>query len=167
MNQINNERHSTGPPINNLDLYSTLASLWGDAVGAQHALLAGYIMAHSFLIAAAALLFSSLYQHYSITIGISVMLVSLIGCMLSLQMAIAWGRFLARVSLFEWHLQRMEKQILNGPTLFTDWAKMKNENIKNLIDPLDNKNQFYVNWAVKHQKNGGLVEQEWYPFSWL
>src|SRR4030042_4160082 len=158
MNQINNDQESAGkkdnlPSTHNQLIYSSIISSWNGAVGSQHKLLSGYIMAHSFLIAGIVLLFTSFERQPNIIINISILLLSGAGLLLSLQMALAWGRFVARVFLLEWHLQRIEKQkSWYGPTPFKDWAELRANPRINIIDPKDNANQFYANWAVRHNK---------------
>lgn len=169
MNQINSDQDSGGkkghlPSTTNQSFYSSIASLWGGAVRAQHALLAGYITAHSFLIAAVILLFLSFDQDHSNVVGIGVLVVSAVGLLLSLQMALAWGRFVARVALLEWHLQRIEKQYnRDETTVFTDWAKIRDNPTENLVDPRDSKNQFNANWAVRHHRKWWAARAKMIP----
>lgn len=154
---------SFSPPTN-CDLYSSLATMWSGAIGAQHSLLASYITAHSFLIAALVLLFISIGPKNSPVVVIGVLLVSAVGMILSLQMALAWGRFIARVSLFEWHLQRLEGQFNpNLSTVFIDWAKIRDNPKNDLIDPTDNNNRFYANWSVKHHKKWWATRAKMIP----
>jgi len=159
MNQISDDqgligkegRTATG---SNLALYSSITSLWSGAVGAQHALFAAYITGHSFLIAAVVLLFAMFVDKHSTILGLGVIIISMVGVILSLQMKMAWGRFVGRVSLMEWHLRQIEKDNdLYGLSHFTDWEKIKKEPEKNLPDPKRYEEPFWANWEVKFHKS--------------
>jgi hypothetical protein len=79
-------------------------------------------------------------------------------------MALAWGRFVARVALLEWRLQQIEKHNnWDGPRVFTDWSQLKDKPRNNLIDPIHTDNQFYANWAVRHHKKWWAARAKMIP----
>lgn len=81
------------------------------------------------------------------------LLFSIVGLVLALQLALAWFRSMNRVVLFEWHLKRLEKaENWKGPKLFTDWDELREHPQRNVVDPHDTQKQCYANWATRHAK---------------
>lgn len=132
------------------EMYSSYVSAWGSYHEGRNVLLSGYLLAHSFLIAATVLLFLPLKG--TLLVGkLALLLFSLVGLILAIQMTLAWGRSVCRVSMFEWHLRRLESTSLwnkKGPKLFTDWNKLKKEPRKNIVNPDDLEDKFSANCAM-------------------
>jgi len=133
------------------DHYSSFISAWGSYQSARNVLLSGYLLAHSFLIAATVLLF--LYMEDAGPVGkLALLLFSVVGLVLAIQIALAWMRSINRVALFEWHLKQLEgARLWKGPKLFTDWDEVRKHPKRNLVDPRNTENQFYANCATRQQ----------------
>lgn len=133
--------------------YSIFISAWGSYQSARNVLLSGYLLAHSFLIAATVLLFLSM-EDAGLVRKLALLLFSVVGLVLAIQIALAWMRSINRVALFEWHLKRLEDaRFWKGPKLFTGWDELRKHPKRNLVDPRNTQNQFYANWATRQQDN--------------
>ena len=135
-------------------LYSIYVSAWGSYTEGRNVLLSAYLLAHSFLIAATVFLFISLED--TLCVGkIALLLLSFVGLILAIQVALTWNRSVNRVYVFESHLRRLEKAFLQiekeGPTLFTDWHDLEKGRKEKLDNPDDLVDPPYANWATKFQ----------------
>jgi hypothetical protein len=111
--------------------YSDLVNIWTGYAGAQHTLLAGYLAAHSFIVAAVVVLGLHAYS-LSLTgndvglLSIGTASVALLGCFLSIQFAISWNRSIGMASLIEEHIIELEKdENFKGRKFFTSWKSVR------------------------------------------
>jgi hypothetical protein len=129
--------------------YSIIVSAWGSYQSARNTLLSGYLVAHSFLITATVLLFVHV-EDTGLVGELALLLFSIVGLLLALQLALAWFMSMNRVFLFEWHLRQLEKdKNWKGPKLFMAWGELREHPKRNACDPSDTT---YANWATKLAK---------------
>ena len=86
--------------------YNHLLTLWTSGVRDYHTMLSDYLTANSIFVAVIGLLVSR--ESLALPFTIVIVLLSMIGILMSAQMAIVLGRFSGQNALWEWQLRGIE-----------------------------------------------------------
>ena len=86
--------------------YNHLLTLWTSGVRDYHTMLSDYLTANSIFVAVIGLLVSR--ESMALPFTIVIVLLSTIGILMSVQMAIVLGRFAGQNALWEWQLRGIE-----------------------------------------------------------
>jgi hypothetical protein len=127
--------------------YQNLVNLWTSGVRDYHSLLSDYLTANSIFVAAIGLLLS--HQPRTLIFSIVVLVLSIFGIFITLQMAIVLGRFDAQNLLWEWELRGIERASeWKEKKLFSDLYHLRHEK-RPLEDPNNDPPTFYPNYAMQ------------------
>jgi hypothetical protein len=133
--------------------YRNLLTLWTSGVRDYHSLLSDYLTANSIFVAAVG--FLSARQPQMAIFSLLVLVLSVFGIFITLQMAIVLGRFDAQNALWEWRLRGIERAAgWKQLQPFDDYFRLKDQ--KQILE--DDRNippQFHPNWALS-------VHRQWW-----
>ena len=130
--------------------YAHLLTLWTSGVRDYHTMLSDYLTANSIFVAVIGLLVSRESQALPYTIVI--VLLSMIGILMSAQMAIVLGRFSGQNALWEWQLRGIE--------VLPDWRNRKpvsslfrlRERREVIVDESNDPPVFVPPWAFRRHR---------------
>lgn len=130
--------------------YNHLLTLWTSGVRDYHTMLSDYLTANSIFVAVIGLLVSRESQALPFTIVI--VLLSVIGILMSVQMAIVLGRFSGQNALWEWQLRGIEA--------LPDWQERKpvsslyrlREHREAIVDEANEPSVFEPSWAFRQHR---------------
>ena len=130
--------------------YNHLLTLWPAGVRDYHTMLSDYLTANSIFVAVVGLLVSRESLAFPLTIIIVV--VSLIGILMSAQMAIVLGRFSGQNALWEWQLRGIEA--------LPEWRDRKpvsslyrlREHHETIVDETNEPRSFEPSWAFRQHR---------------
>ncbi|SRR5579885_1053404 len=127
--------------------YQNLLDLWTSGVRDYHSLLSDYLTANYIFLAAIGVLLAR--QPETIIFLLVVVIMSIFGIVITLQMAIVLGRFDAQNALWEWHLQGIERSSnWELQTPFLDLYRLKDLK-QALEDPSNVPQRFVPNYALQ------------------
>jgi hypothetical protein len=130
--------------------YEHLLTLWTSGVRDYHTMLSDYLTANSIFVAVIGLLISreSLAPPFTLLI----VLLSVFGLLLALQMAIVLGRFSGQNALWEWRLKGIEQDPgWNEERLITDLDRL-HEARQPIEDRRNDPPVFKPNWAFRQHR---------------
>jgi hypothetical protein len=93
-------------PNNLMGTYGHLLTLWTSGVRDYHSMLSDYLTANSIFVAVIGLTVSR--EPLALSFAVLIVLLSVFGILLCLQMAIVLGRFSGQNALWEWQLRGIE-----------------------------------------------------------
>jgi hypothetical protein len=130
--------------------YDHLLTLWTAGVRDYHTMLSDYLTANSIFVAVIGLLVSR--ESLAIPHTILVVLLSIFGLLLCLQMAIVLGRFAGQNALWEWQLRGIEQgPVWKEPKLITG-LYLLHETRRPIQDPRNEPPVFMPNWAFRQHR---------------
>ena len=130
--------------------YNHLLTLWTSGVRDYHTMLSDYLTANSIFFAVVGLLVSR--ESPALPITIVIVLFSLIGILMSVQMAIVLGRFSGQNALWEWQLRGIEHM--------PEWRERKpvsslyqlREHRETIVDEANEPRSFEPPWAFRQHR---------------
>jgi hypothetical protein len=132
------------------ETYDHLLVLWTSGVRDYHTMLSDYLTANSIFVAVIGLLVSR--ESLAAPLTILIVLLSLFGLLLCLQMAIVLGRFSGQNALWEWQLRGIERDpVWQKPKLITG-LYLLHETRQPIADPRNEPPMFAPNWAFRQHR---------------
>ena len=130
--------------------YNNLVQLWTAGVRDFHSLLATYLTANSIFVAAIGFLLSR--QPSTKAFNLVVMVLSVLGVLITLQMALVLARFDAQNALWEWQLRGIERTPQwSRRKLFVDLYRFRDQ--KESLQDADNiPPAFEPNWILRQHR---------------
>lgn len=130
--------------------YDHLLTLWTSGVRDYHSLLSDYLTANSIFVAVIGLLVSR--ESVALPLTVLIVLLSVFGVLLSLQMAIVLGRFSGQNALWEWELRGIEgKSAWTEAKLVTGLYTLREK--RESVEDKDNEPPvFQPNWAFRQHR---------------
>lgn len=130
--------------------YRHLLTLWTSGVRDYHTMLSDYLTANSIFVAVIGLLVSR--QSLAFPFTLLILLLSIFGILLSLQMAIVLGRFSGQNALWEWQLRGVERDPeWRAQKLLTSVHQL-HETRQAIEDPRNEPSVFEPNWAFRQHR---------------
>ncbi len=130
--------------------YNHLLTLWTSGVRDYHTMLSDYLTANSIFVAVIGLLVSR--ESLALPFTIVIVLLSMIGILMSAQMAIVLGRFSGQNALWEWQLRGIEGM--------PEWQERKpvsslyrlREHRETIVDETNEPRFFEPSWAFSQHR---------------
>lgn len=130
--------------------YNHLLTLWTSGVRDYHTMLSDYLTANSIVVAVIGLLVSR--ESLALPFTIVIVLLSMIGILMSAQMAIVLGRFSGQNALWEWQLRGIETM--------PEWRDRKpvsslyrlREHRETIVDETNEPRLFEPSWAFRQHR---------------
>lgn len=130
--------------------YRHLLTLWTSGVRDYHTMLSDYLTANSIFVAVIGLLVSR--ESLTLPLTLLILLLSIFGILLSLQMAIVLGRFSCQNALWEWQLRGVERDAgWRARKLLTSVHQL-HESRQAIEDPRNEPPVFEPNWAFRQHR---------------
>ena len=129
------------------DEYSTLVTLWSGGTRDYHSLFSAYLSANAIFVAAGMVVMSRFGANEQF-VGFLLLVISLVGLIVALQMLVALARFSGQNAFFEWRLRSIERHNTVIPfKLFSELWQWR-ETAKTIEDPNGFPDSFKPNCAV-------------------
>lgn len=130
--------------------YGHLLTLWTSGVRDYHSMLSDYLTANSIFVAVIGLLVSR--ESVALPFTLVIVLLSVIGILMSVQMAIVLGRFTAQNSFWEWQLRGIE--------CMPEWRNRKpvsglyriREHRETIVEETNEPRTFEPSWAFRQHR---------------
>lgn len=130
--------------------YGHLLTLWTSGVRDYHSMLSDYLTANSIFVAVIGLLVSR--ESVALSFTIVIVLLSVMGILMCVQMAIVLGRFSSQNALWEWQLRGIEAM--------PEWRERKpvsslyrlREHRETIVDEANEPCAFEPSWAFRQHR---------------
>jgi len=145
--------------------YSTLVTLWSGGTRDYHSLFSAYLSANAIFVAAGMVVMSSRTNDQFV--GVLLLVISVVGLIVALQMLAALSRFSGENAFFEWRLRSIERQDNAIPfKLFSELWQWR-EKAKTIEDPNGFSDSFKPNWAVRVRRCFFFRRSKLLPFVFI
>ena len=132
------------------ETYEHLLTLWTSGVRDYHSLLSDYLTANSIFVAVIGLMVSR--ESLALVFTILILVLSVFGVLLCLQMAIVLGRFSSQNALWEWQLRGIEQDPAWGERKLLTDAYHLHEAQQPLEDARNEPPRFEPTWAFRQHR---------------
>ena len=130
--------------------YGHLLTLWTSGVRDYHSMLSDYLTANSIFVAVIGLLVSR--ESVALPFTLVIVLLSVIGILMSVQMAIVLGRFTAQNSFWEWQLRGIESMPEWGDRKPVSGLYRIREHRETIVDETNEPRTFEPSWAFRQHR---------------
>ena len=144
------------------ETYGHLVMLWTSGVRDYHTLLSNYLTANSVFVAVIGLLVSR--ESVALPFTVLIVLLSVFGILLSLQMAIVLGRFSGQNALWEWQMRGIERTPLWTERKLANSLYTIRERHESLEDAVNEPATFHPNWAFRQHRQWWAHRETSFPW---